>query len=526
MKFISAGGRLYIVIGVVTLAVIFSMMTVNWTRMIYTDEEANSMLFGVLISSISIGILSILIPKFSTCCYSRDLMPKGKSDSGYKRLRVAALILFGFCNLAHCVLFILKHASSSSECSHRNEGIAYNILSIIYTILLMIEISVCKVLNESVCHRLLSICILFANFSFWLDTIFSESGSIFNHGDDIETTPLNHTNITTFCNYTKLSMLLIKNVDPVLSTGTVEFAVITVDMIFSNQADSHNSNLDSTPGAANKVNTQTEDSDSLQKVKKLVLLLFGIASFVLFAISIVGFFAGLSDDEESDKEKESLTLSIFFESYIITSSIIKLTMLVCVTWCTVLSWQNFKYTFSVEGLILMMSCFGNIIYHMFYLFAIWKSYKDKKEEGVDTYLGFAYFDNIVSIFVAAVQTIFILAIENKVSMSNNRHKNTVYYVCMLLAIINAGLWASDSFGESRLPILSIIIKRNYSQTFWIIFTKLVLPITIFFRIHSGLILLKMHCYSDSHGPENSQVEMQNANNNSSSQSSGSNTSTT
>lgn len=524
MKFISAGGRLYIVIGVVTLAIIFSMMTVNWTKMIYTDEEANSMLFGVLISSISVGILSILIPTLSTCCYGRDR----KLDSSYKKVKEAALYIFGICSFLHCTLFILKHANSSSECSHRNEGIAYNVLSIIYTILLMIEISVCKVLNESVCHRLLSTCILFANFSFWLDTIFSESGSIFNHGDEIETTPLNHTNITTFCNYTKLSMLLIKNVDPVLSAGTVEFAIITVDMIFSNikQPDSHNSNLNSTPDDADEVNTQTEDSDPLQKVKKLVLLMFGIASFVLFAISIVGFFAGLSEDEESDKEKESLTLSIFFESYIIYKSIIKLAMLVCVTWCTVLSWQNFKYTFSVGGLILMMSCFGNIIYHMFYLFAVWKSYQDKKEEGVDTFLGFAYFDNIVSIIVAAEQTIFILAIENGVSMSNNGHKNTVYYVCMLLAILNAGLWASDSFGESRLPILSVIIKRNYSQTFWIIFTKLVLPITIFFRIHSGLILLKMHCDRDSHGSEYGQVEMQNANSNSSSQSSGSNTSTT
>ncbi|XP_062600847.1 uncharacterized protein LOC134262476 [Saccostrea cucullata] len=254
--FFFKGGKVYITHAIVILANVFSMMTVNWTKMIYNEEESKSMLFGVLLCSITIGIISISFVLLSVL--------RGESNGNRTR-----------------------QADSFSEKVKNKAGVGFGLL------------------NFS------SIGILFANFSFWLDTIF----------------------------------------------------------------------------------------------------------FRLFM---------------------------------------------------------------------------NVVYHMFYLFTIWKGSKMEKDDTLVTFLGIPYFENILSIFLAGEQTVFILSIENSKKMNENKYKSKIYFICVLLSLSNFGIWGGDSFGEAKLPALSFIVEKYYSQTFWIICTKLILPFTIFFRIHSALMFLKMY----------------------------------
>ncbi|MES1921322.1 hypothetical protein MHBO_002866 [Bonamia ostreae] len=383
----------------------------------------------------------------------------------------------------------MKHDSGSSGCFDRYAGKVYNILSIVYTVLLSVVIftKVCRGFKEVLLQKYLFVGILFSNFSFLLDTIFSETEELFDYGDSKET------NNATYCNYIQENTDRIKKYDPLFSLGAVEFAILTIDMLFTTiqkqTAETRNVN-DSQQNQPNEPTaTGPTETGNLKYKKNGLVCLIPICvalSIILLVVSILAFNA----DSRHPDESESWTLSTPFKIYIITSSVIKFIMSVSLTLCIITSWHSFRYKFNVDGLILMTSLFGNIIYHMFYLFA---SLKDNPQENAYIYLVFTYFDNICSIIVAAQQTQFILAIENGENIPKTINERTVLvrYCCLILFILNIGLWAGDTLGEANATALSIIIKRNYGDVFWIIFTKLVLPFTIFFRIHSGLIMLKM-----------------------------------
>lgn len=150
-------------------------MTVNWTKMIYNEEESKSMLFVVLISSIIIGILSCFSLMFLTD-QGRGICKELKNRSLYEYVKLTAVLIFGFCNVTHCIFFYMKHDSGSSGCFDRYAGKVYNILSIVYTVLLSVVIftKVCRGFKEVLLQKYLFVGILFSNFSFLLDTIFSE----------------------------------------------------------------------------------------------------------------------------------------------------------------------------------------------------------------------------------------------------------------------------------------------------------------------------------------------------------------
>lgn len=103
-------------------------------------------------------------------------------------------------------------------------------------------------------------------------------------------------------------------------------------------------------------------------------------------------------------------------------------------------------------------------------------------------------------FIAGFQTLFILRTHSPKNYQSRRrycmnfcetlHKRFVFYFCSLLGVLNLGLWISDSIEEERLPVFSIAIYKAYDADVWSVINKIILPLTIFFRFHTGVDFLE------------------------------------
>lgn len=156
-------------------------MIVTWTKMIFNEATLKIITLGVLIFGIGVGLFSALgLLIFGSKTH-------GGNISVYKVFKLAAAILFGIFNMFHCIIFIVKHAGGSEDCADKSVGITYNVLSIIYTFVLMCILGCVNVLEQKQHLRFFSVGIFFANFSFWLDTLFSETGNLFTYGDKNDT---------------------------------------------------------------------------------------------------------------------------------------------------------------------------------------------------------------------------------------------------------------------------------------------------------------------------------------------------
>lgn len=126
----------------------------------------------------------------------------------------------------------------------------------------------------------------------------------------------------------------------------------------------------------------------------------------------------------------------------------------------------------------------------------------KKNES--QFIGVSWTDNIINMFLALFQTVFILGTHSPRDCKNCMchtcstecawwlHNKFVPYACCLLGILNLGLWVSISIGEGRLPVFTISIYKAYDKVVWLFINKIILPLTIFFRFHTGLDFLEFY----------------------------------
>lgn len=56
----------------------------------------------------------------------------------------------------------------------------------------------------------------------------------------------------------------------------------------------------------------------------------------------------------------------------------------------------------------------------------------------------------------------------------------MFNFCCLLGVLNFGLWISDSIGEERLFVFSIVIYKVYDVDVWFVINKIILFFMIFF----------------------------------------------
>lgn len=447
------------------------------------------------------------------------------TEIAFLRIKLISMYIFGLGFLFHCGLYIWKHATPNNCEELDNLGISYNALSIFYTFSLFIYFALFYVRKkESSClESCASLGILLANLCIWLDTLFSESDVLFKHSNDESH---NHTR----------AIEAIEKTDPFLSPAIIEFSLMAVNMLFTTVDDftdlpSNLTNTDIHNKSDNKASKFTNrrpcprDSDSSTSFKKgcgkclclcsekAVQILFLLLSFALFAITFTVLLTTDSSKNFIDHPNDfvvyasiQLSMKVFIACFIIV--------------CICLAWTSFSLHFNVSAFVLLIACFGNVAYHVLYCFALSQkntytpienitnqtfpnSSNSKNESNaiianIDTDIIVSWFDNILSILLAGLQTMFLLGSHSLTELTNTccgcsqqRKHFLMYYACSILGVLNLGLWISDSIGEERLPVLSIYIYRAFQEVVWSVINKIILPLTIFFRFHSGLHFLEI-----------------------------------
>lgn len=542
-----------IVLGVVLLSIIVPLMIVNWADLIFEKGFSEELVLGVLITANLSGLLSTIgLLLHNACVKVKDNIKTGAAGTAenkranqiyrkkqkFLKIKLYSLYLFGFGYAFHCGLYAWKHHDTANGL-----GLAHNVITIFYIFLLLLYLSrqQDKYTKDLCCKQFSKLLILLSSVCIWLDTLFSESGYLFqqNEGCDNTTTGQNVTGLKegTIKQYNTSTRAeeTIEKTDPFLSPAMVEFALMTIDLLFTK-----NGNFIKEDDAHSKIGTPVEGMESEEKDKsrkidedkhstkndavyikgkmfclRIMQLFFSFACFALFAFTLTVLLT----------HAQSTDFLVYIVFQLIFKSFILFLIIVCIV--RISSFWELKFHLNVEAFVFIFSCFGNIVYHTFYCLAFFsdkweKSVKYECTFFVHTSLWISLSENIISICIAGLQTYFILGmhssknislrdntlqdpVQNKSSQSiSNSDKNcckeffwgfrenTVYCICCILGIINWGLWFCDSIGEGRIGIFSINLNKAYDEKVWMVLNKLILPLTIFFRFNTGLEFFKLY----------------------------------
>ena len=117
-----SGTLLLVVLGVVVLAVVVSIMVVNWAKLIFEEDISNVMVLIVLITANSSGVLGL----FSLACYrfyewyranpetERVLRKPNVKEITFLKVKRFSMVVFGLCYIMHCVFYAWEHSTGSS----------------------------------------------------------------------------------------------------------------------------------------------------------------------------------------------------------------------------------------------------------------------------------------------------------------------------------------------------------------------------------------------------------------------------
>lgn len=468
----------FVVFGVIVHAFVVSIMVVNWAELIFKKCESETMVLVILLFFSFIGLLSTAFLLWFRRKKYENLSETKRIT--FLKIKLISLYVFGIGYLFHCALYAWKHSIKSNDCGNDKLGIIYNVSSIVYTFGLFVYFAIFYERNyDNGCwENLCSLGILFANSCIWLDSLFSHSGVLFKNHNHTSTNS-NETNST-------IAMQAIEKTDPFLSPAMIEFSLMAIDMLFTKTDDYDEDSLQIDP--KNPENTTCCNCETCRYACRLFRLIgqisLSLVAFALFAFTFSVFLTTNSSEELLDHSE-------YFEVYVSMQLSMKVVMFLLIVPCLIFKWPRMTFHFNVWSFVLIITCFGNVVYHVLYCFALWSN-------GKENVIIVSWTDNIVSIFLAGFQTLFILGTHlhsDQVTacctcspcINNCKNKESfVYYACSILGVLNFGLWVSDSIGEERLPVFSIEIYKAYDEVMWSVINKIILPLTIFFRFHTGL----------------------------------------
>lgn len=494
-----------VALGVVLLAIVVSIMVINWAKLIFKKCDSEKMVLDVLIAFSVFGLCSIIALIFARFGYGRYV--HNSKGIPFLKIKLISMNIFGVGFMFHCGLYYWKH-SIDVKCANDTKtiGKVYNMLSIIFTFFLFVYFSLFykRGYQNKFVENLCSLGILIANSCIWLDTLFSESDFLFRIKDINDTST--GANIS---NETEIHRVFeaIETTDPFLSPAMIEFSLMAIDLLFTKTDDFngglfpvHSSTCTYNKNISNNHKCtcfpiQGKDTKKEKKhrccfffkqfLRRSCQVIFSLLAFALFAFT---FTVLITTDSAQDLTNNSGD----YDAYVWLQLILKIIMLLLVLVCVFIEWQCLTFHFNVWAFVLIITCFGNVVYHMFYCFALTTQSKD-------TTIRASWADNIISILLAGFQTLFILGVHSPTEYKHCIfpieqwfHNNFVYYACFILGVLNLGLWVSDSIGEERLPVFSYALYKAYDMEVWSVINKIVLPLTIFFRFHSGLDFLEIY----------------------------------
>lgn len=447
-------------------------MVMSTTSVLYVKCDSQTMVLAVVFTFNSLGTICVGYLIYSRA-KNNDMNLTTKNT--FLKIKLISMYIFGIGYMYHCALYIWKHLSTK-ECPDKTInvlGVLFNAISIIFTFILFLYFSAFYVRRRQNTFKenAATLIILIANLCIWLDALFSDDPSKNSHQPST-------TNTTE-----PQVMTVIKKTDIYLSPAMIEFSLMAIDLLFTITNDSLE---DSSPDISGDV----ESNNTKKLIKRSYQIFFSLAAFVLFAFTYT---VVLSSDNEPNA-------STIFNVYVAIQLTLKLIMFFSISISLFFVWPFLTFHFNIWAFVLIVTLFGNIVYHMLYCFAIHyvssnnsTKYQDNDIENVSIQTSWA--DNIISIVLAGFQTLFILGFHsprNHESLISVNCKHFVYYSCSLLGVLNLGLWISDSIGEERLPDFSLITYDAFKPKGWLYIQKIVLPLTIFFRFHSGIDFLELY----------------------------------
>lgn len=229
-----------VVLGVVVLAVVVSIMVVNWTKLIYKKCYSDRIVLSVLITFNVIGVIFVAILSYLRAKHSGFGNRKNRRKLTFLKIKLFSMYIFGICYLFHCGLYLWKHFSflSIDECYVNSVlGLLYNFITMMYTLLLFIYFAnfYDRTVENTFAENFMSPGILVSNACIWLDTIFSESNFLFKSENDHD--PLQILNVT---QPTFEAIEIIEKADPFLIPAMIEFSLMAIDLLFTKRNPSAN----------------------------------------------------------------------------------------------------------------------------------------------------------------------------------------------------------------------------------------------------------------------------------------------
>lgn len=395
----------------------------------------------------------------------------------FLKMKLISVFTFGVLYIFHCGLYIWKPFLNDVN---KWIGIASYVVGALHIFLLLLYFAMFDKRDyreykrrrtdlslegkKKRCQNALSIlAILFTNFGSWIDALSTDC--IFKTRTD----PTQ--NVTR-------AMEVIEKTKPLVSSAIIGFSLLTIDFLFPKASMTFSESDLQTNDTSLKYSV---DSDNFMwsLFKTMAQHIFFLASFGFFAFTFTEI---LTSDSSAD-----------LKAYIITQLSIKsLNVLIIITLsitCTIsLYGKKSKISitmshYNVWLFMLIFTCIGNISYHIACFFLDYSIQNENIKEII-------YGDNIVSIILAVLQTLFIignyLGKINEKWDESSRSKKCVYFTCSLLSMMNFGLMISDSIGKE-----SLIFNPDDCKVGNILKTVSLL-LTIIFRFQTGLEFLKLY----------------------------------
>lgn len=318
--------------------------------------------------------------------------------------------------------------------------------------------------------KVLRTIIIITNVCSWLNAYFFESSEIFeNRHETNTTTELHHSDEKCFEN--------IEILEIIFAPVTIEYTMMAIGFLF--------------PAALEDV--------KYSRSWKMTLLIS--TCLIIYEASVFGF--SLHVVLKCSKIDSSNGIPMEFTFYVVLVAILFAAMIGLLIAAIFLKRRSKlkrsnDNSLHIESFILLVTAFGNNLYHLLNLIAI------VELESISlTHKIIACGQNILGLILAFLQTWFLMAIHryevtNEMIHGNDTDsgctchtKNSLKHSCIALAVMNFGLWTYGSIAEIREPVFTYLQQQYYTGPSWNVILKIIFPLTIFYRFHSSMDFLRL-----------------------------------
>lgn len=443
-----------------------------------SDAAETAALWILIISHVAGSICMLILGIISYVCEDSQEDIDGRENT-FLKLKLFSMYILGACYFLHCFFYLLKYVSNTqNQCL----GIANFIIAFFHILIYFVYFfAIHKKKDNNTYEKIFLICILIANIGTWIEALSTDF--LFNASQNITVPDQNITRPTVAIEKTK----------QLLPSAVIGFSVLTIDLLFT-KADETPLESDA-PLEAEVYESPLESDAEIKKYKNqkafktIIQIIFLLLSFFLLAFTFTEL---LTSDSSAD-----------LECYFFSHMVFKLLNIVLIVIISIgincketinrlreklLNIRQHPSKVNVWVIIFITTCIVKVFYHIvcFSLPA-----QDVKIEI------WVVIDNIISIVLVIIQTLFILVSYTSTNIKDQRELLSVKclkifdrsFICSLLGMMNMALWFSDSIGKEKLIYgLGNNVVENLR--------KFSLLFSIFFLFQAGLEFLKCYLWNE------------------------------